>query len=209
MWLLRACMRMCVHRAHRQLAHRRDLGNNAYYSNGNRISGTLPASLSALTELQDLCRPPARPRSPCRCGRGRLHERTRACADTCTDLRSVCISTQAQARAPAHQHLRVAGNRSPPALARCILFVIVCVCASLCVASCVPPRRPPALAGSERARAHASMHAFRVRRRHRDLGSPSSDRNFISGTLPSSLSALTALTSLCAHARLPALACSE
>jgi hypothetical protein len=45
----------CVHCAHRPLARRRDLGNNG-------LSGTLPASLSTLTALQDLCAPPARPR---------------------------------------------------------------------------------------------------------------------------------------------------
>jgi hypothetical protein len=45
------------------------------------------------------------------------------------------------------------------------------------------------------------MHAFRVRLRHRDLGSVSSNGNRISGTLPVSLSALTALTRLCAPAR--------
>ncbi len=65
--------------------------------------------------------------------------------------------------------------------------------------------RPPALWRSERVRTCACVHAFR----RRDLASANSDGNHISGTLLASLSALTALTSLCAHARLPALACSE
>jgi hypothetical protein len=100
---------------HRLLAFFRDLGNN-------RISGTLPASLSALTALFSLCRPPA-------CARA---------------MHSVCAC--------------------------------VCVCVRVCVSVFACVHR---------------MHWPLARRR--DLG-----KNGLSGTLPASLSALTALHDLCA-----------
>ena len=113
----------------------------------NAISGTLPASLSALTALTYLCARRAR----CRCGASvhLLHVRYVAATDAC-----VCAHT--------HVHERVL----------VCVRVCVCVCVRVCVCAC-------------------ALALACVRR--------GLDTNAITGTLPASLSALTALYYLCAH----------
>ncbi len=132
--------RLCVLCVHRQLARRRDL-------DGNHISGTLPASLSALTALQRLCAD--RPRSRhafclCMC----VHACVRVCVRVCVRgfvSDCVCGFVCAYACVP----------RAHRRLARC---VCVGVCLLWCLrGACVDMCLPGRMHSCARARAYACV----------------------------------------------------